>query len=72
MFMSYIIINNKEKFYFESNCIKEILQNIIEDYKSIVKKATAKGLWGYLRGQGYKINELIFVDEEDAESIETL
>jgi hypothetical protein len=69
MLMDYIILVNNQEFYFEGNCTKEILKEMIKDYKDIIKKPTIKGLYKYMRQQGYRIDEMIKIDKAEAEAI---
>jgi hypothetical protein len=72
MLRNYILTCNKKEFYFEGSCDKETLKEIIGHYKETVKKPTKNGLFRYLRQQGYRVNELISMDTEEAEAIENL
>lgn len=68
MLMDYIFVSNKKEDYCECSCDKETLIIIIKDYKETVKKPTIKGLYRYLRQQGYRVDEMISVDEDTAEA----
>lgn len=57
MLRDYCISIKGKTNYSEINCDKDVLSQMIIDYKNSTKKINIEGLYEYIREQGYRIDE---------------
>lgn len=66
MLYDYEFKGKKGHFFIESNANKEVIQEILDDYKQQVKTISKGGLIRHIKRYGYRVDELISSDNPES------